>query len=315
MDYTVRVFQQENIHDACQLFIEKYEKERAILPLLPSRVIDEPTWIAHMLAKHLAQEPGVAVFHQGRLAGYMVSGFRFPFKGQQAAMIPEYGHASLEKDQAELYSLLYMGLAEKWAATGVQLHLIRHLAGDAVLQEILFQLGFGAVVAERLRDLSSVEDVSVVEIVREQDSTRLIELHREHMRYYRASPIFLEKDADRPSAVADLEEHAGKDDFLVYYEDREPAAYFIVGEAGDSHEGVLLRQTNTAQIKSAYAKPGMRHRGIGKALLRRAVEWAAAGGYDRLFVEHETANHYGGPFWRRHFQPYLYGSMRYIEKT
>ena len=53
----------------------------------------------------------------------------------------------------------------------------------------------------------------------------------------------------------------------------------------------------------------------GTALLNRAIQWAQAQGYARLFVEHETANFYGSHFWHKHFTPYLYFSMRYVDNT
>jgi GNAT superfamily N-acetyltransferase len=78
-------------------------------------------------------------------------------------------------------------------------------------------------------------------------------------------------------------------------------------------EGFLLQKTNTAQVKSMYARPGLRGKGIGLALLQKAIEWAQQNHYERLFVEHETANFYGGRFWSKYFTPYVYFSMRYID--
>lgn len=45
------------------------------------------------------------------------------------------------------------------------------------------------------------------------------------------------------------------------------------------------------------------------------MTWARDAGFDRMFVEHETANLEGGAFWRRHFSPYLVFSMRYVDRT
>ncbi len=89
----------------------------------------------------------------------------------------------------------------------------------------------------------------------------------------------------------------------------------ILGKSAISAEGFLLQHTNTAQIKSAFARPGARGQGIGRALLQYAIEWSRQGGYERLFVEHETANLSGGAFWRKHFTPFVYFSMRYIDLT
>ncbi len=43
------------------------------------------------------------------------------------------------------------------------------------------------------------------------------------------------------------------------------------------------------------------------------MQWAFENGFLRLFVEHETANVLGARFWSRHFSPYLYYSLRYID--
>ena len=89
----------------------------------------------------------------------------------------------------------------------------------------------------------------------------------------------------------------------------------IVGESKIGGEGFLLQKTNTAQIKSAYARTEMRDKGIGKALLQRAIQWSQQQGYERIFVEHETANLAGSRFWSKYFHPYLYYSMRYIDNN
>jgi GNAT superfamily N-acetyltransferase len=116
--------------------------------------------------------------------------------------------------------------------------------------------------------------------------------------------------------LTELEVHTQQGDvFFVYDEQDEPCGYMIVGESTIGGEGFLLEQTNTAQIKSAYARPDVRGKGIGAALLQRAIAWSQQQGYERVFVEHETANVYGGNFWSNYFTPYLYTSMRYIDTT
>jgi GNAT superfamily N-acetyltransferase len=312
MEYELVPFGKEHVDGAVGLFAESYAREREKLPLLPARASDDPDWIADCLMQRLA-EPGVVVLRRQNMVGYMTTGFRFSFKGQQAAACPEFAHAAVEEDKSILYQLMYMALAEKWVAEGIHLHILCHLAGDALLKETLFQLGFGAILAERLRGFSPIEGGADVEIVRERDFSRLIELEIEHNGYYRKSPIFILKDTDREFMATDLEEHSRTDEFLVYYEEGEPAACFIMGESSAEEEGFLLRGTNSAQVKSAYVKPHLRGQGIGKAMLRHGVAWAQERGFERLFVEHETANFYGGNFWPRYFSPYLFVSMRYIE--
>jgi GNAT superfamily N-acetyltransferase len=312
---TLVPFSHDHLEPAVALFIDNYKHEQEHSPLLPSRVIDEPAWIYGALQSRLAS-PGVVLVEQNRVLAYMVTGDQFQWKGQQAAIILEYGHSAVVAQKRALYQRMYMALAQEWVSQQIHLHLIRHFAHDAILQEILYQLGFGAILAERLRDVSPVAERQDVVIRVEQDVSKLITLQTEHNQYYPHAPIFISKPTEMQDVRAELEAHAHQGDvFFVYYEQHEPCAYMIVGTSTTGGEGFLLEQTNTAQIKSAYARPDVRRKGIGAALLQSAIAWSHQQGYERVFVEHETANIYGGNFWSSYFTPYLYASMRYVDTT
>jgi GNAT superfamily N-acetyltransferase len=305
----------EHLEPATGLFIENYRREQEGSPLLPSRAIAEPDWIYRALEAHLAN-PGVAVVEHGQLVGFMLTGFRFPWKGQQAVLVPEYCHAAVEGRKRELYQRMYMHLSQEWADSHMHLQMIGHFAHDTVLQETLYQLGFGAILAERLRDCSALDGPHEVVIREEKDVSKLLDIQIEHNAYYRKAPIFILKPTSPDEVLDELESHARQGDvFLVYSEQGEPRAYMIVGTSTVEGEGFLLQNTNTAQVKSAYARPAVRGKGIGKALLQRAIDWAQAHGYERIFVEHETANFSGSIFWHTHFNPYIHFSMRYIDNT
>jgi len=313
--YEIEPFRQDYLKDAVELFIQNYKDEQTANPLLPSRAVNEPEWILNTL-KSLAAEPGVAIFQKNRLIAYMITGFLFPFKGQNTVLVPVFCHSSVSFDKQELYQRMYMKLAGEWARNRQHIHIIGHFAHDSVLQETIFQLGFGAFLAERTRDLSPVSENKNFEITEEKDYRKLVEIQVEHTRYYPGSPIFISKNSEIKTVATDLKSHAGKGDaFLVYYEGDSPGAYFIVGDSTTGEEGFLLQKTGTAQIKAAYTQPHLRGKGIGQAMLQRAVEWSHQRGYKRLLVEHETANYYGGNFWRKYFNPYLYFSFRYIDNT
>jgi GNAT superfamily N-acetyltransferase len=317
MNFHLVPFTMEHLDPAVALFGANYRRERERSSLLPTRAIDDPMWIRCMLATCL-ENPGVAVMQNDRLAAYMITGAQFPWKGQHVALVPEYGHSATVTDKERLYQLMYMHLAQIWVDNHVHLHTIGHLAHDDVLRETLYQLGFGAILAERLRDLSPINAPTDITIVQELDVHRLADLELEHNRYYFRAPIFLTKDTDRSAMLVDLDEHAlAGDVFFTYYDDGVPRANMIVGHPAPNREGegVLLWDTNTAQIKGAYIQPAMRGTGIGAALLNRAIRWAHEQSCVRLFVEHETANFYGSRFWRKHFTPYLYFSMRYVDNT
>jgi GNAT superfamily N-acetyltransferase len=211
---------------------------------------------------------------------------------------------------------MYMRLSQTWANNRIHLQMIGHFAHDTTLQETLYQLGFGAILAERLRDCSALNQPHEIVIQEEKDVSKLLNIQIEHNDYYSKAPIFILKPTTASEVLDELKAHARQGDlFFVYYEQEEPCAYMIVGDSTIGGEGFLLQNTNTAQIKSAYARPDSRNKGIGKALLQRVIEWSQAQGYERLFVEHETANFSGSIFWQKHFDPYIYFSMRYIDNT
>ncbi len=313
--YTFVPMTREYLEPATELFIENYKREQEESPLLPSRAMSEPEWIYHALEDHLSN-PGVAVVGRDRLLAYMVTGYQFPWKGQQAVLVPEYCHSAVEEQKRELYQQMYMHLAQEWVNHHIHLQMIGHFAHDAIIQETLYQLGFGAILAERLRDCSALDQPNEMAVQEEKDVSKLLNIQIEHNDYYSKAPIFILKPTSPREVLDELEAHAQQGDvFFVYYEEDEPCAYMIVGTSTVDGEGFLLQNTNTAQIKSAYARPDIRSKGVGKALLQRAIEWSQAHGYERIFVEHETANFSGSIFWQKYFDPYLYFSMRYIDNT
>jgi GNAT superfamily N-acetyltransferase len=315
--YQVVPFAANYLEAAVELFVDDYRREQKGSPFLPSETIDNAEHIYDAI-KLLLMNPGVAVLDENQVVAFMISGHRFPLRGQEAMLVPEYCHASSLADRRELYQIMYMRLADEWVRNHIHLHIIGHFAHDTILRESLYQLGFGAIIAEALRDLSWIQGARITGIVQETDIERIVDINVEDNRYYRNSPIFLVKEANADKCRAALESSLRQGDaYFVAYENEQAQAYLAAGESasGALEEGFLLRDTRTAEIKNAFVKRHLRGKGIGKSLLQRAVDWSVEHGYERLFVEFETANYFGGSFWRRYFNPYLYFSVRYIDTT
>ena len=170
--YTFVPMTREYLEPATELFISNYKHEQEESPLLPSRVITEPEWIYHALEARLVN-PGVAVVEHNQLLAYMVTGSRFPWKGQQAVLVPEYCHGAVDEQKRELYQRMYMHLSQEWVNHHIHLQMIGHFAHDAILQETLYQLGFGAILAERLRDCSAINQSQEMVIQEEKDISKL----------------------------------------------------------------------------------------------------------------------------------------------
>ena len=315
MDYQIKDFSVKDIPDAVDLFLQSYKCEKERNRLMPEAIITDPHLIISSLYSNV-QNPGVAAFSNNRLIGYMLAKSPFSFKNQKAAMVPEYGHSAIDEDRHELYKLMYMKLSSRWIQQNIHLHIFGHFAHDEELNDLLFQLGFGAILSEKLRDLSPVPNVPKIIVKIESNPELLIDLELEHRLYYQKAPIFINKNIDQDMIRSDLMNHQEDGDaFLAFHSNDVPRGYFCIGTSAKNGEGFLLQDSNTAQVKSAYITSSFRRKGIGTALLNRAVTWARSNGFDRLFVEHETANYSGGKFWDKHFSSYLYFSIRYIDNT
>lgn len=315
MVYQIKDFSTKDIPDAAELFLHSYKREKEQNTFLPEDIITDPQLIISSLQLAL-QNPGVVAYENNRLIGYMLTRSTFSYKNQNAAMIPEYGHSAIHESQDELYKLMYMRMSDKWIQQNIHLHIIGHFAHDEMLTDTLFQLGFGAIISEKLRDVSPIaSDPNIV--IQVENNPRTITKLEQELRYYaHSAPIFITKNTELEAIVSDLTNHVKNGDtFLVYYVNDVPVGYFCIGTSTKHGEGFLLQDTNTAQVKSAVITPSFRGKGIGTALLNGAVTWARSNGFDRLFVEHETANYSGSKFWEKYFTSYLYFSMRYIDNT
>lgn len=324
MDVRIIPMAVAHVEKAFALFLEAYDRERKANPALPAepgRSGDLKSLMGKFAARR--EYPGYVALggddrSTGRIIGFMLPGYAFDFKGQKAIIVPEFCHAAPGGDRNRTYQMLYRACAGHWMDGGGQLHLIGHFAHDRELRDILFRLGYGAIIEERVRELAPVKGAggsAAPLIERAVSPEELIPLEREHRLFYPQAPTFITKPVDESSLRSGLEEYLGPEGALFFANGPkgEPSAYMAVGESASEGEGFLLRNTNTAQLKSAFIKETLRGKGVGTALLNRAVEWARQEGYDRMFVEHETANMYGSNFWGKYFDAYLCFAMRYVE--
>jgi len=309
MDVELVEFSESHVDAAVGLFQEKYRAERARVPALPERAGVDGEWIAERLRRCLGK-PGAAAVSGGKLVGFMLTNAYFGFKGLKAAHVPEFAHAASGSEPEALYRALYARVAKAWAEEGAFLHLLGFLYHDGAAKAASYELGYGSLINERVRALEPIPG-GVDECL---DPERLLDLELEHQAYYRESPVFIARRPDRAAALQDLSEAmASGDRYFVREEEGAVVGYLSVGASSENGEGFLLRGTRSAQVKGAFVKSGARERSIGASLLEAAVLWARERGFERLFVEHETANGPGAAFWSRRFDPFVAYAMRYVD--
>ena len=127
----------------------------------------------------------------------------------------------------------------------------------------------------------------------------------------KATVAYFDTDRKEPDEEKKYHVPTGEIEIIAAFIDDRIVAFFDLGKG--TAETELFRHPGNGQIKAAYCLPEYRGRGIGKALLAEAVLWAKRNGLERLCVEGESANIYGGNFWISHFHPAQYAVRRCVD--
>lgn len=304
-----------HLPEAACLAAQGYRRERARIPLLPSRQ-EDPGSLLRLLEDLCRRVPGVAALEGGELVGFM-AGMPVPqFKGRHRGVYcPEWAHA-VSGDGRRLYQSLYQGIAPAWLENGCFTHVITLLAQDREALDACFWIGFGLLVVDALRGLDA-PDAPVPASVRIRrgslsDLQGVLVLGEAHERYMAAAPTFM------PLLKLSGRDHwerwlAGESHQLFLAEGREGLiAYMRMEPAGDE-KAHAVSGPGTASITGAFTLAEHRGSGVAAALLGSVVQAAGASGYERLAVDFESANSLGSRFWLRHFTPVAYSLIRHVD--
>ena len=175
---------ERDLASALGLLQEACAAERAHSPLLPAIVLGDPRQVEPAL-KTCVANGCVGAYLGDRLCGFMGVAAFFPFKGLRAGLVSELCHAAGRvAEKRAIYESLYTALGETLRAQGARLHIVAHFAGDDALRETLYRLGFGAFLAEELRDLAPIDEPRGVVV-------RKVEGLPEHHRPGHRAPLLL----------------------------------------------------------------------------------------------------------------------------
>jgi GNAT superfamily N-acetyltransferase len=306
----IKPFSEDYIDDAAKLFAAYYESHRSLQPLLPERDILRQVPAA---LSRIASNPGVAAFRKRTLVGYMIETCTAEsFMSKRTAFcIDLCAHCAVEEEKELIYQEMYEQLSRIWVGNRYHTHEISYLTSDKVLSFAFYRLGFGMTHFELLRTLEPIDGGNADVLIRKLESEEPIkELNREHHAYYPNPPLFWiphdEYDEDKDGILS------GDIEVFAAFDRDKPVAFFSVKR--ESAESWLLNDERNLRIMGAFAKEEYRHRGIGQALLREVIDWAIQNDCDRLYVEGESANIYGGNFWMKHFTPVVFSVRRCVDE-
>jgi GNAT superfamily N-acetyltransferase len=131
-----------------------------------------------------------------------------------------------------------------------------------------------------------------------------------------ASPVFAYiepafRDNQRPGTLALLEDPTCA--YWIAEDDAGVAAYAAMRPV-PAAEASMLKPAGAAELVVAATAPRARGRGIGVALTRRAIAWAAAQGPELCITDWRAANLTSSTFWpHRGFRPAAYRLHRMID--
>jgi GNAT superfamily N-acetyltransferase len=302
---------------AAALFCEKLKNLRQAIACIPAS-LQEPQPVVERLAHLVDNYPALMALDNDRLIGYLAAWIIDDFRGagRKAAYSPEWGHTALPGQEPHIYRAIYRLAADRWTASGCQMHAITLLAGDHLAEKTWFWNGFGLAVVDAVRPVhspgvSSPYPFQLTKAVA-RDIPVLCALDDEHWRHYTQSPIFM---ASHPGWSADQAgtflAHPQNSVWLAW--DGDYPAGFIRFAAVDRDSVDILEADGVVSITGAYVRPAYRSRGIAIHILDRALQDYALQGFTYCAVTFESFNPEAAAFWPRYFEPVCYSLFRVPE--
>jgi ribosomal protein S18 acetylase RimI-like enzyme len=299
-------FDKKFIPQAAGLFVENFRKLRRAVPILPDRWEQSET-VCDQMEELFSGRLGVAALADGQLVGFMgwLLAPHFHEAGRTGAYCPEWGHTCVENGKTAIYRALYRAASTLWAAAGCQVHAITLLAGDSATEKAWFWNGFGLMVVDALRPLTSLGCPAPrgleIRKAAPADAGRLSVLDTEHWRHYSQPPVLMaERTAtDLPGFISLLQDE--RNSVWLALDGKDPVG-FMRFEGSSFGAADVVNAESTTAITGAYVRPAYRGRGAAPALLDAALRDYAARGYERCSVDFEAFNPEAAAFWMRYFE-------------
>nr|WP_252187731.1 GNAT family N-acetyltransferase [Anaeromonas frigoriresistens] len=172
--------------------------------------------------------------------------------------------------------------------------------------------GFRCVDAIRKAEVIDVYNSSIkVKKANVPDISNIVEIHREHIKYYKKSPIFFPKNEEDPSR--DLINWLSKDNHHLWiaYTENKAIGYMMLEPTGETY---ISEHKNIMNITGAYTTEEERGSKAGAMILNNIQKWLIDNDYPLCGVDFESINNLGSYFWTKYFTPYTYSLVRRIDE-
>lgn len=311
-------FRKSHLEGAAALLAHRHRGEREREPYLSSRF--DGLSAALSIVKSTALLPGVdgvAAVRGDRVVGYLLgSKLVTPATARSALFLPprcafiSSGGCAIDPHTgADLVAQMYAALATDWVAAGYCAHYVQVAAANDEMQEAWYTLGFGCDTVTAVRDaVPAPYGAPAGEIRRAgpDDLEAVMRLVTGLHRHQAGPPMFVpyvaEAEPDERQYQARLLAHSASAIWLAFTDGR--AVGLQSFQPPPSSISPMLRSGRCTYLLHGFTEMGERGRGIGEALLSRAMGWAREAGYEHCLLNFLSTNALAARFWMRNgFRP------------
>jgi len=260
---------------------------------------------------------GVVAIDNNEVIGYLVGLPIANFKGSQRGIYcPEWSHAVICDEKAEVYKKLYEKASSIWVQNGCLNHAISIMAQDDEVMNILFWNGFGLHVVDAVRDLKvlsgNINNNVEIRQFNKGDIEEVIHLYFEYKKYMASSPVYL--PLMHIKTGEDINQWLKNPDNSLWLGlNKGNIIAMMEVSYKKSNDAQILSDEDTVSIGITYTRDNFRGQGITKALLQQVIEEAVLKDYKRCAVVFESQNSSGRNFWLKYFKPVCYSLVRKVD--
>ncbi|MCE9647554.1 MAG: GNAT family N-acetyltransferase [Chloroflexi bacterium] len=308
MNIVIKPFTEEMIPEAGHLLALRHKRNRALLPLLPTRFeeLSATTQAVETLWKKKFKN-GHAAYRDGRMVGYLLGDFTVQSWGR-CGYVYLPGYALADGEKATVTQDLYCALGEDWVKQGVFSHNLYLCAADANIINAMFGLGFGKERVDALLDLGTAAipetETPPGIMIRKAgagDSDHLGSLSDVIMRSLSNAPYW---HPTLPEEWEELREGwaelADDKEWTVWLALENNEALGTVGFRPEQENPTsLLVSPRTTYLSVAATKLKARGRGISTSLTWQGLEQASKDGFDICYTNWISPNLPASRFWPR----------------
>jgi ribosomal protein S18 acetylase RimI-like enzyme len=307
----------EDIPDAISLFTRELSDLKVQLSELPEQKVDVQR-LSLELQLLVSKSQILAAVNEDGIAGYL--GWylfnRFREVDRRTAYSPDYAHAAPGPQKLKIYQALYNAASSIWFDNACEEFVFTLLANDMRLDSFWYWNGFGLIVVDAIRSLSSPlahpqSDVVICK-ANPTDLNRIVLLDREHFQHYSSPPTLMIPRSPRSTEnLAGI--IAGTDSSIwLAYSGRTLIGFMSFETESEGATTLVSSDTNTA-ITSAYVKPEFRGKQVALGILAHALRDYSYRGFLTCSVDFESVNPYAAHFWMKYFKPVCQSVMRIPE--